>query len=121
MSRAGETGVIKMTAGLHRQTWLSGMNIWVDVHILNMSQRTVRKLEANLEKVTLFYNHSGASSLAEDAVHLRLPDRKDNEIVSRWVQRKSKRGWKGVVPKSNEVRTVEVEVPRGLVTVHTGT
>lgn len=97
------------------------MNIWVDVHISNMSQKTVKKMEVQLEKVTLFYDHSSASPLAEDAVLLRLPDRKDNEIVSRWTLRKSKRGWKGVVPKSTEVRTIELDVPRGLVTVHTGT
>ena len=96
------------------------MNIWVDVHISNASQRTVKKIEVQLEKVTLFYDHSGASALAEDAVPLRLPDRKENETVSRWVLKKSKHGWKGVAQKSSELRTVEVDVPRGLVTVHTG-
>ena len=97
------------------------MIIWVDVHISNTSQKTVKKLEVQLEKITLFYDHSGASPLAADAVRLRLPDRKDHETVSRWVLKKSKRGWKGVAPKSSEVRTIEVDVPRGLVTVHTGT
>jgi hypothetical protein len=118
---ARETGIIKLTAGLHRQTWLSGINIWVDVHISNTSTKTVRKLEVQLEKITLFYDHSGASALAKDNVHLRLPDRKDMQIVSSWVLKKSSRGWKGVVPKSSEVRTIEIDVPRGLVTVNTGT
>jgi len=117
----GETGSIKLTAGLHRQTWLSGISIWVDVHISNTTKKTVRKMEVQLEKVTLFYDHSGASAIAEDTVHLRLPDRKDMQIVSSWVLKKSSRGWKGVVPKSSEARTIEVDVPKGLVTVNTGT
>jgi len=81
----------------------------------------VKKIEIHLEKITLYYDHSSASTLAEDAIRLRLPDRREKEVVSKRVVKKGINGWKGVVPKSSEVRTIEVEIPRGHVTINTGT
>lgn len=48
---------IVVTAGLHRQVWVSGTNLFTDVHIVNDSHKTVRKLELRLERIVLCYNH----------------------------------------------------------------
>jgi hypothetical protein len=48
---------IKITAGLHRQVWVSGTNIFVDVYIVNSSRKTVKRLELQLERDILCYKH----------------------------------------------------------------
>lgn len=48
---------IKVTAGLHRQVWVSGTSIFVDVHIANDSKRPVKRLEIQLERDILCYKH----------------------------------------------------------------
>lgn len=57
--RHRENGIetIKVTAGLHRQVWVSGTNIFVDVHIANKSKKVVKRLELQLERDVLFYKH----------------------------------------------------------------
>lgn len=64
---------VKLTAGLHRQTWVSGNSIFVDIHIINKSQRTLRKLELQLQRSTLWYEHSAAATGDKNANQLRLP------------------------------------------------
>lgn len=49
--------VVRVTAGLHRQVWVSGTNLYVDVHIANNSRKTVRKIELQLERDILCYKH----------------------------------------------------------------
>jgi hypothetical protein len=49
--------VIRVTAGLHRQVWVSGTSIYVDVHISNSSRKTVRRIELQLERDILCYKH----------------------------------------------------------------
>lgn len=49
--------VVRVTAGLHRQVWVSGTSIYVDVHIANHSRKTIRKIELRLERDILCYNH----------------------------------------------------------------
>lgn len=51
---------IKVTAGLHRQVWVSGTNIFVDVHIANKSKKVVKRVELQLERDVLFYKHVSA-------------------------------------------------------------
>lgn len=46
-----------ITAGLHRQVWVSGTNIFVDVHIVNHTKKTVKRLELALERDILCYKH----------------------------------------------------------------
>jgi hypothetical protein len=52
--------VIRLTAGLHRQVWVSGTNIYVDVHIANNSRKTIKKIELQLERDILCYKHVGS-------------------------------------------------------------
>lgn len=49
--------VVRVTAGLHRQVWVSGTSIYVDVHISNSSRKTVKKIELQLERDILCYKH----------------------------------------------------------------
>lgn len=48
---------VTATAGLHRQVWISGTNILADVHIVNNSNKTLKKLELQLERRVLCYKH----------------------------------------------------------------
>lgn len=48
---------ITITAGLHRQVWVSGTNIFADVYIINNSHKTIKKLELQLERRVLCYRH----------------------------------------------------------------
>ncbi|CAI6333080.1 unnamed protein product [Periconia digitata] len=49
--------VVKVTAGLHRQVWVSGTSIYVDVHIVNNSRKMIKKIELQLERDLLCYKH----------------------------------------------------------------
>jgi hypothetical protein len=56
-AREGSLEVIRLTAGLHRQVWVSGTNVYVDVHIANNSRKTIKKIELQLERDILCYKH----------------------------------------------------------------
>jgi hypothetical protein len=49
--------IVRVTAGLHRQVWVSGTSIFVDVHIANNSRKTIKKIELQLERDILCYKH----------------------------------------------------------------
>jgi hypothetical protein len=49
--------VVRVTAGLHRQVWVSGTSIYVDVHVANNSRKTIKKIELQLERDILCYKH----------------------------------------------------------------
>jgi len=59
--RENSIDVIRITAGLHRQVWVSGTSIFVDIDIANNSKKTVKKLELQLERSILVYKHAAAS------------------------------------------------------------
>ncbi|MCJ1301453.1 hypothetical protein MMC08_004253 [Hypocenomyce scalaris] len=111
---------IKITAGLHRQTWVSGIPMFVDVHISNTSRKTIKRIELQLEKATVYFDSAGAATNCEATNHLRLPDRTEKEIVHRAVVKKSRHGWEGIRPQSHEAQTRDLDVPGGLVTIDTG-
>ncbi|MCJ1284168.1 hypothetical protein MMC26_003499 [Xylographa opegraphella] len=119
-SRIGLHDSIKLTAGVHRQTWVSGIALFVDVHISNSSKRTVKKIELQLERATTFYSHAPASTQAEVATHLRLPDKTEKETLVKQSIKKGHHGWWGIPPQSQDVRTCQLDVPPGLATIDTG-
>jgi hypothetical protein len=51
---------VQLTAGLHRQIWVNGSMIFVDVHVANKSPKTMKKIEIPLIKTTLSYSHLAA-------------------------------------------------------------
>lgn len=119
LSRIPGPQSIILSAGLHRQIWVSGSSIFVDIHVVNKSDRSLKKLEIELQKSFLWYDHAAAGTGEKDASHLRIPKRQDSEVVSVTTIKKSK-DWKGVLPNASEVRTCQIDVPRGQVTVSTG-
>ena len=120
-SRFGTHDMIKLTAGIHRQIWVSGVALFVDVHISNSSQKTVKRLELQLERAVTFYHHAAASTDAEVASHLRLPDRTEKAVVARCSSNRQHHGWQGIPPQSQDVRTYSLDIPPGLATIDTGT
>jgi hypothetical protein len=119
VAQSPDVQTVRVTAGLHRQTWVNGSIIFVDVHVINQSSKTIRKLEVQLEKTTLWYTHAAAGTADKSASHLRLPKRSDTEVVKTTSIKKA-RDWSGITPHSSEVRTCPIEVPRGHVTISTG-
>lgn len=114
-----EIQTVKLTAGLHRQTWVNGAMIFIDIHIANNTAKSIKRIEAQLEKTTLWYTHAAAGTAEKSANYLRLPKRTDTEIVTGTTLKKSAT-WKAIPPHSSEVRTIELEAPRGHVTISTG-
>ena len=94
--------------------------MFVDVHVSNSSDIIVKKLELQLLKVTTYFNYSAAATKVETADHLRLPDVTHREVVARSSLKKARRGWQGVIPHSQDVRTFRLPIPTGLVTVDAG-
>lgn len=60
-SRSKEEETVLVTAGLHRQVWVSGTSIFADVHVMNGSPRLIKKLELQLERIVLCYRHVRSS------------------------------------------------------------
>lgn len=56
-ARDATIDVVKVTAGLHRQVWVSGTSVYVDVHIVNDSRKVIKKIELQLERDILCYKH----------------------------------------------------------------
>lgn len=117
MSKRYSTQIVRLTAGLHRQTWISGYLIFVDMHIENKSSKDVKKVELQLEKTTLFHNYPAPSTNAGSADVLRLPDHRQTEIV---VRKDLADGFHGVQSLSQDFRTCQLELPTGLVSIETG-
>lgn len=119
LAHFGEGQHIRLTAGLHRQVWVNGGRIFVDIHVANNSSKIIKKIEVQLEKTLLWYTHAAAGTVEKSASHLRLPRKSDSEVIKTTAIKKSKE-WSGVPPFSSEVRTCEIPVPYGHVTISTG-
>ena len=59
MRRSNGLENITIKAGLHRQVWVSGTSVFVDVCVENESRKPVRKVELQLERAVLYYKHVG--------------------------------------------------------------
>ena len=120
--RHSATGVetIKVTAGLHRQVWVSGTSIFVDVHVANSSKKFIKRLELQLERDILFYKHSAASTLEKSASQARIFDSNEKAILAKATLKQGHFGWNGVPAYSSDLRTCDMELPRGHATVRCG-
>ncbi|KAF2210899.1 hypothetical protein CERZMDRAFT_113050 [Cercospora zeae-maydis SCOH1-5] len=119
-SRSAALETLKVTAGLHRQVWVSGNSIFVDLHIVNNCYRPVRKLELTLERDVLFYKHAAATTLEKSAGQARIFESNEQTILTKAQLKSGTTGWHGVESHSCETRTCELEVPRGHATVRCG-
>ena len=120
--RHSATGVetIKVTAGLHRQVWVSGTSIFADVHVANSSKKFIKRLELQLERDILFYKHSAASTLEKSASQARIFDSNERAILAKATLKQGHFGWNGVPAYSSDLRTCDMELPRGHATVRCG-
>ena len=116
----GVQHIIKLTAGVHRQTWVSGTAIFIDIHVSNYSSRAVKRIDFQLEEVITFYHHAAASTRVEAATHLRIPDRSIKTLAAKSTIKKAHHGWQGIRSQSHEAWTSRLDVPSGLVTVDEG-
>lgn len=112
------TQKIMLTAGLHRQTWISGYLVFVDIHISNQSSKTVKKIELQLEKTTTFHKYSAPSTTKGAGDLLRLPDSRRKELVAR---KEVRDGFRCIRAQSQDSMTCQMELPTGLVSIETGT
>jgi Arrestin (or S-antigen), C-terminal domain len=119
MTHNGQVETCRLTAGLHRQAWVNGAALFVDIHITNNTSKSVKKIEVQIEKSTLWYSHAAAGTVESSASHLRLPKKTDKEYAATAITKKS-REWDGVPPHASEVRTCNIDVPLGHVTISTG-
>jgi len=120
MPKGGELDRIRLTAGLHRQVWVSGTSIFVDVHIANDARKILKKLELAVERDILCYRHAAAATLEQSAGQARIFQDREQTILSKAVLKPGTNGWIGVKPYTSLVRTCEVDIPRGHSTVRCG-
>ncbi|KAL5449068.1 hypothetical protein PMIN05_001521 [Paraphaeosphaeria minitans] len=112
--------IVRLTAGLHRQVWVSGTSIYVDVHVANNSRKSIKKIELHLERDILCYKHAAASTMEKSASQARIFDSNEKSILSKAIIKQGAAGWHGVPAHSSHVRTCDLEVPRGHATVKCG-
>ncbi|KAI9833032.1 MAG: hypothetical protein M1819_003864 [Sarea resinae] len=103
-----------------RRVWVSGTSLFVDVHVANHSEKAIKRLEAQLERIILVYKCSPAATLGRSTSHMRTSDHLEKEVVSRVVIKRGSAGWSGIDPHTTDTRTCELEVPRGHATVKPG-
>jgi hypothetical protein len=120
MARLHGLESVRVTAGLHRQVWVSGGSIFVDVHISNRTQRPIKKLELTLERDILCYKHAAAATMEKSAVQARIFESNDRTILARSLFKTGAVGWNGVDAHATDMRTCELELPRGHATVRCG-
>ncbi|KAL9102827.1 MAG: hypothetical protein Q9163_002076 [Psora crenata] len=106
-----------LTAGIHRQTWISGYLLFVDLQIDNPSSHAVRKIELQLEKATVYYVHSAPSLGKNPADMLRLPDHIEKEVI---LKKGILESFHSIRPSPQDFRTTQIEIPTGLVSIDTG-
>ncbi|KAF2824997.1 hypothetical protein CC86DRAFT_395356 [Ophiobolus disseminans] len=112
--------IVRVTAGLHRQVWVSGTSIYVDVHISNNSRKTIKKIELQLERDILCYKHAAASTMEKSAGQARIFDSNERSVLSKSMVKHGAAGWHGVLAHQTHIRTCDLEVPRGHATVKCG-
>ncbi|KAI9803635.1 MAG: hypothetical protein M1833_000547 [Piccolia ochrophora] len=141
IDRGGVSETIRVTAGVHRQTWISGTTAFVDVYVRNYTGKTIRKIVIQVERTIILYEHvttpkasehslmlmgscghkSPATTLEASAVHLRLSKNNNIKVISKNViKTSSKSGWNGVASHSSGQLTGEIDIPRGHITVRPG-
>lgn len=119
-ARAGGLESIRVTAGLHRQVWVSGTSIFVDVHIANKSRKAVKKMDLNLERDILCYKHAPAATVEKSASQARIFESNERTILTRASLRHGSNGWNGVEAYTSDTRTCDLDLPRGHATVKCG-
>ena len=80
----------------------------------------MRSIELQLEKVTVFHKAAGTSTDKKSSDLLRLPDHCEKEVVRKWAMKETRDGWQGVKAHSEDIRTCQLELPSGMVSIDSG-
>lgn len=120
LTKFGRCETVRVTAGLHRQVWVSGSSIFVDVHISNKTHKPVKRIELSLERDILCYKHAPAGTQQKSASQARIFESNDQAMIASSSLKVGTNGWTGVSAHSSELRTCELELPRGHATVRCG-
>lgn len=120
LPRFGRCDTLRVTAGLHRQVWVSGGSVFVDVHIINKTHKPVKRLDLTLERDILCYKHAPAKTREKSASHARIFESNEQCIITRSSFKTGQQCWNGIPPNESETRTYELELPRGHATVRCG-
>lgn len=120
VARSTQHETVKVTAGLHRQVWVSGSSIFVDVHVSNRCRKPVKRLELTLERDLLCYRHAAAATMDKSVSQARIFESNEQVMVARSCFKAGTLGWNGVGPHMSDARTCELELPRGHATVRCG-
>ncbi|KAK3670222.1 hypothetical protein LTR78_009877 [Recurvomyces mirabilis] len=111
---------IRVTAGLHRQIWVSGSTIFVDVHVANKSGKAVRKLQLSLERDVLCYKHAAADTKALSVSQARVFESNHQSTIATNSLKAGANEWNGVPPHSSEIRTYDLAIARDHATIRCG-
>ncbi|KAL9576870.1 MAG: hypothetical protein Q9212_006750, partial [Teloschistes hypoglaucus] len=106
---------LKLTAGIHRQTWISGYPLFVDVQIANGGSKAVKRVELQLERSTFVYTHTAPADDEGLGALLRMPDKCGKEILVKAMCP----DWQ-ISGQSHDLRTCRLQIPSGLVSVDEG-
>ncbi|KAL8770202.1 MAG: hypothetical protein Q9209_004044 [Squamulea sp. 1 TL-2023] len=114
-SHNGTIKTVELTAGVHRQTWISGYPLFVDVRIVNRGSKILKKVNLQLERLTFIYAHTAPSDEHGLSETLRLPDRCEKELILKV----DCSGWQ-VQPHSRGLKTCSLPIPSDLVSIDAG-
>ncbi|KAF2231316.1 hypothetical protein EV356DRAFT_535589 [Viridothelium virens] len=111
---------ITVEAGLHRQVWVSGTSVFVDVSVDNNSRKPVKKVGLQLERAVLCYKHAAASTSEKSAGQARIFDSNERIVLSKSYFKHGTNGWNEFAAFTTNARTFELALPRGHATVRCG-
>ncbi|KAI9692230.1 MAG: hypothetical protein M1822_006460 [Bathelium mastoideum] len=140
MRRSNGLENITIKAGLHRQVWVSGTSVFVDVCIENESRKPVRKIELQLERAILCYKHvclvichqrskghrlmdstqAAATTTEKSAGQARIFDSNERVVLSKATFKHGTNGWNEFAAFATNTRTFDLALPRGHATVRCG-
>ena len=120
MPKSSGGDAVSLTAGIHRQIWISGMALFVDVQVSNSSAKTVKRLDLEIIRTMMTYSYSSSTNLPDVPSYMTLPQQAERRILARQSIQKSRHGWQGVPPQSRDERTWKMDVPSGLATIVPG-
>ncbi|KAL9085241.1 MAG: hypothetical protein Q9165_007675 [Trypethelium subeluteriae] len=97
---------ITVEAGLHRQVWVSGTSVFVDVCVDNNSRKPVKK--------------AAASTSEKSAGQARIFDSNERIVLSKSSFKHGTNSWNEFAAFTTNARTFELALPRGHATVRCG-
>ena len=108
---------ILLTAALHRQTWIGGYLLFVDLNVDNRTTKPIKRIELQLEKMTMFYNTTAPSrQSSRTTADVRVPDGMQKITL---LKRSILSGAEPILPNTASFRTAHLRIPSDNVSVTT--